>query len=84
MDNFTRKKIKKPKEFVEGIRSGDFSITKREFDLKKSRETVNDLSQDGKRIKEKIDQLKKVHEQLTDKDNPDKKRFIERNMPGKR
>jgi hypothetical protein len=84
MDNFTKKKIKKPRELVEDLKSGDFSITKREFDLKKSKRTVKELSNDGKRIKEKIDRLKEVHEQLTEKDNADKKRFIERKMPGKR
>ncbi len=84
MDNFTKKKIKKPKELVEDIKSGDFSITKRQFDLKKSKRTVKDLSEDGKRIKERIDRLKEVHERLTEKDNPEKRRFIERKMPGKR
>jgi gas vesicle protein len=84
MDNFTKKKIKKPKELVEDIKSGDFSVTKREFDLKKSKKTVKELSKDGKRIKGKIDQLKEVHEKLVEKDNPEKRRFIERKMPGKR
>ncbi|MCR3956961.1 MAG: hypothetical protein NUK57_11750 [Gudongella sp.] len=84
MDNFTKKKIKNPKELVEDIKSGDFSITKREFDLKKTKRTVKDLSKDGKRIKGKIDQLKEVHEQLAEKDNPEKRLFIERKMPGKR
>ena len=84
MDNFTKKKIKKPKELVEDIKSGDFSITKREFDLKKSKKTVKELSKDGKRIKGKIDQLKEVHEKLVEKDNPEKRRFIDRKMPGKR
>ena len=84
MDNFTKKKIKKPKELVEDIKSGDFSLTKREFDLKKTKRTVKDLSNDGKRIKGKIDQLKEVHEKLVEKDNPEKRQFIDRKMPGKR
>lgn len=84
MDNFTRRKLKKPGDLVEDIKSGDFSITKREFDLKRTKRTVKELSKDGKRIKERIDRLKEVHEQLLEKDNPDKRQFIDRKMPGKR
>lgn len=84
MDNFTKKKIKKPGEIIDDLKSGDFSITKRKFDLEKSKKTVEEISKDGKRIKEKVEDLKEVHQKLTDKDSPEKKRFIKRKMPGKR
>ncbi|MGM0396167.1 MAG: hypothetical protein ACQEP4_03840 [Bacillota bacterium] len=84
MDKFTKKRIKKPGELVEGIKSGDFSLIKRELSVKKSKKTAKMLSKDGKKIKEKLDQLKQIHHRLTDKDSQEKKNFIKRKMPGKK
>ncbi len=84
MDNFTKKKLKKPSEIIDGIKSGDFSVTKRKFDLEKSKKTVKEISKDGNKIKEKVEDLKEVHQKITDKDSPEKKRFIKRKMPGKK
>lgn len=79
MDNFTRKKIKKPKEFFQGILKGDLSIRKREFDFKKTKKTVKELSKDGKLLKSKVDELKTAHERLLHPDPEEKREYIDSN-----
>lgn len=81
MDNFTKRNLKKPKEIIKDVLDGDFSLTKRKFDIKKSKKTFKNLSKDGKKIKNKIDELKEVQSKLMDKDNPAKQKFIERKKP---
>ena len=81
MDNFTKRNFKKPKEIIKGLKDGDFSLTKRKLDIKKSKKTFKKLSKDGKKIKNKIDELKEVQSKLMDKDNLSKKDFIERKKP---
>ena len=81
MDNFTKRHFKKPKELLKDIKNEDFALTKRELDSNKSKKTFKKLSKDGKKIKNKIDQLKQVQSQLFNKENPDKEKFIERKKP---
>lgn len=81
MDNFTKKKVKKPSKLVKDFKKGDFSLTKKEFDLKKSKKTVNEISKDGKKIKDKLEKLKNIQGQIIDKESPEKKRFIARKKP---
>lgn len=78
MDNFTKKRLKKPKEFIEGITKGDLSLRKREFDLNKSRKTIKELSEDGKLLKSKVEELKEAHERLLHPDPEEKREFIDR------
>ena len=78
MDNFTKRNFKKPKEIIKDLKDGDFSLTKRKLDIKKSKKTFKKLSKDGKKIKNKLDKLKEVQSQLIDKDNPSKQEFIRR------
>lgn len=84
MDNFTKKRIKRPSEMLKDFKSGEFSPIKREFDMEKTKKTAQELSQDGKRIKEKIDQLKEVHHRLADKDSSEKQDYIRKRMPGRK
>lgn len=84
MDNFTKKRFKKPMEFIEGIPKGDFSLRKREFDLNKSRKTIKELSEDGKLLKSKVEELKEAHERLLHPDPEEKKDFIDRQKGKKR
>lgn len=84
MDNFTKKRFKKPKEFIEGITNGDLSLRKREFDLNKSLKTVRELSEDGKLLKSKVEELKEAHERLLHPDPEEKREFIDRQKGKKR
>ncbi|MDY0235649.1 MAG: hypothetical protein RBR71_06445 [Gudongella sp.] len=81
MDNFTKHQLKKPKEIIQDVKEGDFSLTKRKISIKKSKKTINKLSKDGKNIKKKVDKLKEIQSKLTDKDNPAKKEFIKKKKP---
>ena len=76
MDNFTKKRFKKPKEIINDAKEGKFSLRKRDFDLEKSRKTIQEISEDGKEIKNKVDELKKVHERLINRDSEEKQQFI--------
>lgn len=84
MDNFTKKRFKKSKEFIEGITNGDLSLRKREFDLNKSVKTVKELSEDGKLLKSKVEELKEAHERLLHPDPEEKREFIDRQKGKKR
>lgn len=84
MDNFTKKRFKKPKEFIEGISKGDLSLRKREFDLIKSRRTIKELSEDGKLLKSKVEELKEAHERLLHPEPEEKREFIDRGKGRKR
>lgn len=84
MDNFTKKKLKKPKEIISDAKEGKFSLIKREFNLKKSKKTINEISQDGKELKVKLDELKEAHEKLVDRNSEEKKEFIQSRKPRKR
>lgn len=77
MDNFSRKRFKRPREFLSGISEGDFSLRKREFDAKKTRRTINRLSKDGKLLKTKAEELKLAHRRLLHPDPEEKRAFIE-------
>jgi len=76
MDNFTKKRFKTCKEFLEDAKKGKFSLRKREFDVKKSKKTIQGLSKDGKELKNKIEDLKETHVKLTDKNSDEKRDFI--------
>ncbi len=84
MDNFTKKKLKKPKEIISDAKEGKFSLIKREFNLKKSKKTIKNMSEDGKELKSKIDELKEAHEKLIDRNSEEKKDFIKSKKPKKR
>lgn len=84
MDNFTKKRFKKPKELLEGIAKGDLSLRKREFDLNKSKKTIKELSEDGKLLKSKVEELKEAHENLIHPDPEAKREFIDKEKGKKR
>lgn len=84
MDNFTKKRFKKPKEFIEGISKGDLSFRKREFDLSKSMKTIKEVSEDGRLLKSKVEELKEAHERLLHPDPEEKRDFIDRQKGKKR
>lgn len=67
MDNFTKKKLKKPKEILKSIKNGDFSITKREFSMDRTKKTITLVSSAAVEVKEKVDELKIVHNRLFNK-----------------
>lgn len=67
MDNFTKKKLKKPKEILKSIKNGDFSITKREFSMDRTKKTITLVSNAATEVKEKVDELKIVHNRLFSK-----------------
>lgn len=64
MDNFTKKKLRKPKEIIKNASKGKFSLVKREFSMKKSKKTVKFLSKNIKKINTKVDELKVIHNKL--------------------
>ena len=67
MDNFTKKKLKKPKEILKSIKNGDFSVTKREFSMDRTKKTITLVSSAAVEVKEKVDELKIVHNRLFNK-----------------
>lgn len=81
MDNFTKKRVKKPSEILKDAKKGEFSLIKKEFDLNKSKKTAKEISKDGKKIKEKLNKLKDLQRQITDKESLERKRFIARKKP---
>jgi len=64
MGTFTKTKIKKPKKIIKDILKGDLSLTKREFSLERTRETIHVASKGYKKIMVKVDELKVVHNRL--------------------
>lgn len=67
MDNFTIKKLKKPKTIIKGISKGDFSLTKREFNMGRTKATIKLATDTVSKINEKVEELKGVHNRLFDK-----------------
>lgn len=64
MANFTKRKLKNPKEIIKGIHKGNFSIIKREFSMKETKETIKLATNTFSELKVKIDELKVVHNRL--------------------
>jgi hypothetical protein len=78
MDNFTRKKFKKPGEIFDDMSKGDMSLRKREFDLSKTKKTIKKISYDGKLLKSKVEELKEAHYKLLHPDQEEKRDFIDK------
>ncbi len=81
MDNFTKRRLKKPREIVKDLKDGNFSLTKRQFDMDKSKKTFKKLSKDGEKIKTKVTKLKKIQFNLFNKDSLERQNFIDRKKP---
>lgn len=64
MGIFTKNKLKKPKTIVKDVLKGELSLTKREFSLERTRETIHVASKGYKKIMVKVDELKVVHNRL--------------------
>lgn len=64
MGNFTKRKLKNPKEIIRGIHKGNLSIIKREFSMKDTKETVKFATDTFSELKVKIDELRVVHNKL--------------------
>lgn len=64
MGNFTKKKLRKPKEIIKSISKGKLSLFKREFSLKNSKKTVKILTNNVEKVGYKVDELKIVHNRL--------------------
>jgi len=64
MDNFTKKKLKKPEEIAKGVAKGDFTITKREFDLEKSKKTFKYVADTASTLRGKTGELKTAHNKV--------------------
>lgn len=81
MDNFTKRRLKKPSEIAKDLKDGNFSLTKRQFDMDKSKKTFKKLSKDGEKIKTKVTKLKKIQFNLFNKDSLERQNFIDRKKP---
>lgn len=64
MGIFTKRKLKKPKTIVKDVLKGKLSMTKREFSVERTRNTIHVASNGYKKIMVKVDELKVVHDRL--------------------
>lgn len=78
MGSFTKKRFKTGKEWIKGLKKGDFSLRKKEFSIKKTVKTVKLISSTASDLKEKVDELKEVHHEIFDskKDEPEEELVV--------
>lgn len=61
MDNFTKRRLKKPREIVKDLKDGNFSLTKRQFDMDKSKKTFKNSQKMGRKLRLRLLSLKKFN-----------------------
>ncbi len=69
MGNFTKKRLKTSKELLKDVKKGDLSLTKNEFSLQETVETLKLVAETAVQLKGKVDELKQVHNNTIDRND---------------
>lgn len=69
MANFTKKRLKTSKEMIKDIQKGDLSITKNQFSIEQTVDTVKLATETYVQLMNKVDELKEVNNRVFSKND---------------